>query len=200
MIALAVRFRVHHGAPLDYVGVAVASFLSWAGLPGPGESVLIAAAVFAAKHKLDIAPVLLVAWAGATAGGIVGWAVGLKGGRALITAPGPLQGLRLRAVERGEHLFTRYAVIAIALSPSWIAGIHRARARIYLPTNAGGAVLWAVGIGLGAYYAGPPVLDLVEDIGVVATVAVVLVLAAVIGEEVIRRRRRHAREASAPPG
>ncbi len=51
-------------------------------MPGPGEPVLIAAGVLASKHKLDLATVLVVAWVAATAGGILGWAVGLKAGRA----------------------------------------------------------------------------------------------------------------------
>ena len=40
------------------------------------EPVLIAAGVLAARGRLDIASVLLVAWRGATAGGIIGWLIG----------------------------------------------------------------------------------------------------------------------------
>ena len=43
-----------HGPPFDYVGLAVAAAASWIGVPGPGEPVLIAAGVLAAKHKLDL--------------------------------------------------------------------------------------------------------------------------------------------------
>jgi len=112
---------VHHvnGSELDYVAIAVGSFLSWVGIPGPGEPLLIAAGVFAAKHKLDITPVVLVAFAAATAGGIAGWLIGLIGGRSLLTAPGPLRGWRIRTVERGEETFKRMEVLAILLAPSW---------------------------------------------------------------------------------
>ena len=41
---------------------------------------------------------------------------------------------------------------------------------VYLITNAVSAALWAVGIGLGAYYAGPPVLDVIADVGTVTAI------------------------------
>ena len=186
---------LHHvrGPAIDYVGVALAAFASWVGLPGPGEPVLIAAGVIAAKHKLDITPVVLVAWAGATAGGILGWAVGFKAGSVLV-APGPLQKLRIRAVARGERAFKRMEVVAIVLTPSWVAGINRSRARVYVPTTIVSAlVLWALPIGVGAYYAGPPIVDVANDLGVVLLVGLgVLIAGAVIVELLLLRRRRAA--------
>jgi membrane protein DedA with SNARE-associated domain len=184
----------HHvkGAALDYLGVAIAAFLSWVGLPGPGEPVLIAAAVFASKHKLDITPVVLVAFGAALLGGIVGWLVGLAAGRSALTAPGPLRKMRIRAADRGEALFKRTEVLAILLTPSWVAGISRSGAGVYNLTNAASAIVWAVVLGLGAYYAGPPVLDFVDDFGVAASILLVVLVATLVGIEVLRRRRRRA--------
>jgi membrane protein DedA with SNARE-associated domain len=191
-------FQHVKGPTIDYVGVSVAAFASWAGVTGPGEPVLIAAGIFAAKHKLDVAPVILWAWVGATVGGIVGWVAGLKAGRSVLTGPGPFRKGRLKAIAKGEEVFRRMEVIAIILAPSWLAGIHRSSARVYLPTNAiSAALLWALPIGLGAYYAGPAVLDVAEDAGTFASIAVVVVIVAVVGIEVLRRRRRRARETSA---
>jgi membrane protein DedA with SNARE-associated domain len=190
----AVVIRLHHVGPsIDYVGLAAAAAASWIGVPGPGEPVLIAAAVFAARHKLDLGSVLLIAWAGATVGGVGGWLIGMKAGRAVVTAPGPLRRLRLGAVARGDEVFKRYAVIAIILTPSWIAGIHHVRAALYLPTNAFAAALWACGIGVAAYYIGPTVVDLVQDVGLITTLAVVALLVVVIGGEILWRRRSRAR-------
>jgi membrane protein DedA with SNARE-associated domain len=183
-----------HGPAIDYLGVALAAFASWVGVPGPGEPVLIAAGVFAARHKLDISPVLLAAWVGAVIGGIVGWLVGMKAGRTVLTTRGPFHATRLKAVKRGEEVFKRREALAIVLTPSWVAGINRSGAGIYLTTNAiSAALLWAVPIGLAAYYAGPPVLDLVNDEGVVLTAAAVLLIGVPVGIEIIRRRRRRAR-------
>jgi membrane protein DedA with SNARE-associated domain len=201
-LALAFHLHLHlhkdfHGPAIDYVGLALGSAASWIGIPGPGEPLLIATGIVAAKHNLDIVSVLVVAWAGATAGGIAGWLIGLVGGRPLLTRSGPLLKMRLRALARGEEVFARYPVIAIVLTPSWIAGINRVGTGVYMVTNAVSAVVWAVGIGLGAYYAGPPIVDLIDDAGWVTVAGAALLLALIVGAEVTRRRRRHARRAEA---
>ncbi len=191
------HFHFHHqfhGPPFDYVGLALAAAASWIGVPGPGEPVLIAAGVLAARHQLDIVGVVLVAWAAATAGGMIGWLVGLKAGRGLLTAPGPLRSVRLSAVRRGEQVFARYPVIAIVLTPSWVAGIHRVRGAVYQPTNAIAAALWAAGLGFGAYLIGPTVVDVADDFGLVTGIivaAVIVVIAVTVALE--RRRRRSSR-------
>jgi membrane protein DedA with SNARE-associated domain len=181
------------GPAVDYFGLAAAAAASWAGVPGPGEPVLIAAGVLAARHKLDLSTVLLVAWAGATAGGIMGWAIGRRAGRRLVTAPGPLHGVRLRAVERGERIFERYAVAAVVLTPSWIAGIHKVRSSVYQPTNALAAAVWAGGIGVGSYLAGPAVIDVVGDFSTGTSVIVVAVIVGGLALELARRRRLRSR-------
>ncbi len=179
-----------HHANIDYAALALGAFASWAGLPGPGEPLLIAAAIVAAQHKLDITPVIVWAWVGAVLGGIAGWLAGWHLGRSVMTAPGPLRRLRLKAVERGEEVFERLTVIAILLTPAWVAGIHRAGPAVYLITNTLSAVAWAVGIGLGAYYAGPPVLDVLGDIGTASLIGLGVLVVAAIGFEVARRRRQ----------
>ncbi len=73
-----------HGSLLDYLGLAIAVAASWIRVPGPGEPVLIAAGVVAAKHHLDIVTVVVVAWAAATSGGVVGWLLGRRAGRAVV--------------------------------------------------------------------------------------------------------------------
>lgn len=195
VLAVAAHLRHRfHGASLDYWGLAVAAAASWVGVPGPGEPVLIATAVAASRHRLDLTGVLLVAWGAATVGGIGGWLLGMRLGRTVVTAPGPLRHMRVAAVDRGERVFGRMPVTAILLTPSWVAGIHKVRPLVYLPVNAVSAALWAGGIGGAAYALGPSVIDAVNDAGFVTTGAVVVIVAGVIVEEVLRRRRRHARE------
>ena len=179
----------------DFAGLALAAAASWIGIPGPGEPVLIAAGVLASQHRLALVPVLLVAWLAATAGGMIGWLVGLKGGRALLTGPGPLRSMRIRAIGRGEELFARHPVIGILLAPSWIAGINRARPAIYVPINVVTAAMWAAGVGIGAYLAGPAVLDVVNDVGSVTGILLVVLVLTAIGLEVSRRHRRARRSA-----
>jgi membrane protein DedA with SNARE-associated domain len=197
----AVHVSVHHrfhGPPFDYAGLALAAAASWIGLPGPGEPVLIAAGLLAAHHRLDIASVILVAFLAAAGGGIVGWLIGLKAGRRILSAPGPLHTLRLRALERGDEVFERYVAIAVFVAPTWVAGIHRVRPAVYLPLNFLWALVWAAGIGLGAYFAGPPIEDLASDLGWVVTVGLVLLVLAGVWFEVRRRLRRRSRQAAEP--
>jgi membrane protein DedA with SNARE-associated domain len=174
---------------VDYAGLFLAAALSWTVFPGPGEAALIAAGISAAHHHLDLASVLAVAWAGAIAGGTVGWIAGLKGGRGLLTAPGPLHHVRLALIARGDRFYDRYGPIAVLFTPSWVAGIHDMRWSRFLPANAVSALTWALGIGLGAYFVGPSITDIAGDAGLAGglLVAVLFVLGAVL----VLRRRSH---------
>lgn len=187
---LHLRFHRFHGPSFDYAGLALASGLSWVAGIGPGEPLLIAAAVLAARHQLDLTEVVLIAWLGATAGGILGWLIGMRGRRAILTARGPFRRARTRALARGEAIFNRRVVIAVILTPSWVAGIHRVRWPVYLPANALSAAIWAVGIGVGGFLIGPPVADMFSDLGTVGLIVLVALIAAGGIAEVARRRIR----------
>ncbi len=168
----------------------LASGASWAGLPGPGEALLIAAAIAAAHHHLDLASIILVAWAGATAEEMLGWFVGRRAGRGVLGAPGPLHGVRLALIDSGDRFFARYGVVAVLLVPSWVAGIVRMRASLYVPVNAASAAVWALAIGLTAYWVGPPIADVAQDEGLLAWV----VVSALIAGFAIVLARKHLRQ------
>jgi membrane protein DedA with SNARE-associated domain len=193
---------LHHlrGQTIDYVGLSLAACLSWIIGIGPGEVLVVAAGIFAAKHKLDIAPVVFWAWIGAIVGGVIGWLIGMKLGRVVLTAPGPLRQLRIDSVDRGERLFKRREVWAILFTWPWVAGVNRSRPLLYLPLNAVSALLlWAAPLAIGGYFIGPPVLDFFSDIGLLLTVGLVLAVTAVVTIEVVRRRRRRIERPGGPP-
>ena len=191
-LLLAVVHRHLHGPSFDYAGIALACAASWVGVPGPGEPVLIAAGVYAARGKVDLGEVLVVAWLAATAGGTAGWLLGRMGGRALWSAPGPLLGWRLAAMERGERFFARYPLLGVYLAPSWVAGINGLSAARFLPLNALCAAAWTLLCGLGAYLIGPSIADAVGDLGLVGAVVLgLLVIAGLTGTHVRRRRQAH---------
>ena len=102
----------------------------------------------------------------------------------------------MKAVERGENVFERYTVLAVILTPSWVAGIHRVRPVMYNVINVVTAAIWAGAIGMTAYLIGPSVVDAVDDFGTVTLVALGVGIVAVIGEEIWRRRRKRARAAA----
>jgi undecaprenyl-diphosphatase len=184
-LAFHVHFHVHvhhhfHGPPGGYVGIAAAALASWAGLPGPGEAALVAAGVVAARGRLDITEVVLLAWAGAAGGGMIGWILGLRGGRALV------------ATRRLPFHGSRYGLLAVFFTPSWMAGIAEMRWTRFVPANAVAALLWALTLGAGAYFAGPPIVDVVQDVG---TIGLIVVLGALFGGIVLQSRRRRRRRA-----
>src|SRR5690348_11507353 len=110
----AVHLQYHlHGSSFGYVAIGLGAAASWAGVPGPGEPALIAGAIFARRGRLDLLEVLVIAWLGAMLGGVAGWAIGRRAGQALVSAPGPLYRLRLRAMTRGERFFERFGVVAV---------------------------------------------------------------------------------------
>jgi membrane protein DedA with SNARE-associated domain len=189
---LSVLAVLHLHAPgpgIDYVGVLVASAASWAGLPGPGEAALIAAAIGAAHHHLDLTAIIAVAWLGATVGGMAGWIVGIRAGRGVLTAPGPLHRLRLAVTARGDSFYARYGVVAVLFTPSWVAGIHNMRWSRYIPVNAISALVWATAIGLAAYLIGPAVTDVAADEGLVGW----LLIGGLVSVAVIALLRHHFR-------
>ncbi len=189
---LAVLAALHphtRASGVDYLGVFVAATVSWVALPGPGEAALIAAGISAAHGHLDLASVLAVAWAGACLGGTTGWIIGVKAGRELLMAPGPLHHVRLALVARGDRFYRRYGPVAVLFTPSWIAGIHNMRWSRFLPANAISALTWALAVGLGAYLVGPSITDVVADAGLAGG----LLLAAlfVLAVALVVRRRSH---------
>ena len=84
-------------------------------------------------------------------------------------------------------------MVAVLLTPSWIAGIHRVRSSVYQPTNALAAAVWAGGIGVGSYLAGPAVTDVVDDFGTGTSVILVAVIVAAVALELARRHRLRGR-------
>jgi membrane protein DedA with SNARE-associated domain len=178
------------GPGIDYVGVFLASLASWVGLPGPGEAALVAAGISAGHHHLDISALIALAWLGATVGGMIGWFVGLRGGRGVLTSPGPLHRLRLSVIARGERFYARYGLIAVLFTPSWIAGIHNMRLSRYAPANAASALLWALGWGLAAYFVGPSITDVISDAGSARWLIILALIACFAVVALLRHHRR----------
>lgn len=172
-----IAFAIHlhhrfHGPHVDYVGVGLAAAASWVGVAGVGEAALIAAGIAAGRGKVDISSILLVAWVGAMVGGAIGWLVGIRGGRALMTRPGPAYRLRRRLLRRGDAVYEKRGLLAVYIAPSWMAGISGMRFRRFILANAVAAVAWVALVGLGAYFAGPSVADFLSDLGTLALILI----------------------------
>ena len=133
------------------------------GIPVPGETALIAAALLAHDGKMDIAMLIVVASAAAILGDNVGFAIGRKGGRRLFLIDGPFQRQRLEALAVGEPFFARHGpkavflgrwVAGLRIASAWLAGMNKMPWPRFLFWNALGGICWATSIGLGVYIAG----------------------------------------------
>ena len=83
--------------------------LESAGVPLPGETALVLAAIFAGiTGQLDIVHVIVVAAAGAIIGDNIGFMVGRRYGLPLVKRYGALVGLDDRRLAFGQHMFARH--------------------------------------------------------------------------------------------
>jgi membrane-associated protein len=165
--------------------------LESAGLWLPGETALIAAAVLAAKGHLSIAGVIVVAAAAAIIGDNIGYWLGREGARRLIDRYARLRRYADRVLPPAERFFERHGGKAVffarffgglRVTGAWMAGITRMQWWRFLAWNAAGGIVWALGVGLLAYYAGRAAADALARYGVYAAIAggvgVVLLIAA----------------------
>jgi len=172
------------------------------GLPIPGETALIAAAVLASQGKLEIALVIPLAAAGAIVGDNIGYSIGRKGGRWLLERPGAFQRQRREVLVVGEPFFQAHGpkavffgrfVLGLRVWASWLAGGTRMRWRSFVVWNALGGICWATAIGLIAYFLGNSAGSAIEAFGVYGLVAVLLAI--VSGFLLHRRHTQRARRA-----
>jgi membrane-associated protein len=182
---------------LGYAAVFALIAVETMGIPVPGETALIAAALLAHDGQLQIVPLVAIAAAAAIIGDNVGFAIGRHGGRRLLLAKGPLQHYRERIIEHGEPFFERHGPKAVFLgrwisglriASAWLAGINRMSWPTFLFWNALGGIAWACSIGFAVYALG----DAAEHvIAVGGPIAAGLTVALVIGFVVWRRRHSH---------
>jgi membrane protein DedA with SNARE-associated domain len=188
------HFVEHYGLVFVFGIVCLES----AGLWLPGETALIAAAVYASNGHLSIAGVVAVAAAGAIIGDNIGYWLGREGGRRLLYRYGILARLADRAIPPAERFFLRHGGKAVFLARffggvrvtgAWMAGISRMNWWRFLGWNAAGGIVWAIGVGLIAFYVGKTAADAISRYGVYGGIAaVVLIVLAVAGLHVWRRR------------
>jgi membrane-associated protein len=164
------------------------------GVPVPGETALITAAVAATSGRLQIAVVIAVAAAAAIIGDNVGYLIGRQIGRRLLEAPGPFRRRRREVLEIGEPFFARHGpravfagrwIVGLRTWASWLAGASHMRWRSFALWNAAGGIAWATTIGLLAYELGRAARTAVAVFGVAGAATVVVVLVVLV----LRRRR-----------
>lgn len=173
------------------------------GVPVPGETALITAAVLASQGKLKIELVIALAAGGAIVGDNLGYLIGRKGGRWLLERPGPFLRQRKQVLLTGQPFFDRHGpkavffgrfVLGLRVWASWLAGATHMHWRSFVLWNALGGITWATAIGVIAYSLGHSAGNAIEAFGLYGLAAVAV---AVISTFVMHRRSRHAHDHTA---
>ncbi|HVW48298.1 MAG TPA: hypothetical protein VHA76_14680 [Solirubrobacterales bacterium] len=155
---------------LSCIGLFAAVVATWIAVSGPGEAALVGAGTVAARGEEAIAPILVIAFLGTFAGSLAAYWLGRAGGRRLLLFPGPLLAWRTRLLLRSEGLVRRRAFLASLLGPGWLAGINEVPARPFIAGSVLSGLMWTLTIGLGAFFVGPSLIALYDDVGRWATI------------------------------
>jgi membrane protein DedA with SNARE-associated domain len=194
MLALAALIGV--SSSLGYLLPAIIGLESM-GIPSPGETALVTAAVLASQGKLQIGLVIAIGIASAILGDNIGYWLGRKFGREVLEAPGPWYRRRLVVIRSGDRFFQKHGgkavflarwVALVRVAAAWLAGVNRMPFGQFFFWNALGGITWGITFGLVGYFAGQAGANLLSKFGIAG--AVVLVAMLVGGYIVLRRRER----------
>jgi membrane-associated protein len=190
---------VHYG----YWAVAALLLLENAGLPLPGETILLLASFLAySERELALPWVIVVGTVATTLGGELGFALGRHGGRPLIERYRHVFSIGAESVARGERLFDRYGPATVFLArfifgmrvlASLLAGALHMPWRKFVLFNFLGAAVWVTAICGAGYLFGGHWGRLAHDLKRF-DLAVVIVL--VVGGLLLWWRNRSGRDVS----
>jgi membrane protein DedA with SNARE-associated domain len=168
-----------------YWAVGAALLLENAGVPVPGETILLLASFVAySEHKLALPWIILVGVCAATLGDNVGFALGSYGGRPLLERYQKTLRVRPAVIARGEELFARYGsatifvarfIAGLRIVAAPLAGVLRMPWRKFLLFNFLGAVVWVSVIPSVGYLFGKH-WDALVDLVQAANIAIAIVI------------------------
>jgi membrane protein DedA with SNARE-associated domain len=156
----------------------------------PGESLVIASSLLAARGDMHIVPLLGAIWSAAVLGDNVGYSIGLFGGRRLVLRYGARVGITEPRLQKVEGFFRRYGPEVVLVARFFavlrqlnglIAGTVAMPWPRFLLYNAIGAALWTTVWGLGAYVLGHHMAALLPWVRRFGFAAIALAALAVIG-------------------
>jgi membrane protein DedA with SNARE-associated domain len=151
---------VHYG----YWAVAAALLIENAGVPAPGETVLLLASFLAySQHELALRWIIVVATIAATVGDNLGFVLGYYGGRPLFLRYRSVFHIPEKTIARGETLFARFGaasiffarfIFGLRIIAGPLAGVLRMPWKKFAVFNFLGAVVWVTVISSAGYLFG----------------------------------------------
>jgi membrane protein DedA with SNARE-associated domain len=180
-------------ARYGYAAVFAGVFLENAGLPVPGETMLLAGAALSHGGTLSLPKVIVTAIAGATLGDNLGFFIGRRGGRRLVERFGARLGFTPARLRQFDEFFARHGgrtvfiarfITGLRVVGAVLAGASAMRWPSFIAYNAAGAVVWSIAIAAAGYALGHS-WDMLERwigrtsvIGLAAAAAVIAIWAA----------------------
>lgn len=191
---------VSHGYWLVFCVIALES----AGIPFPGEALLLTAAAYSGHtHKLDIAAIVAVAATAGSVGSLCGFAIGHWAGLPLLHRYGRWVGLDERRLRLGAYIFDRHGgkivffgrqVAVLRAFSGLLAGSNGMELGRFLFFSITGAIAWAGSLGAAAYVYGRAVHDILGPLGLAM---MILGAGAVVGGWIFLRRHEATLQARA---
>ena len=177
----------------QYVILFVFVAIMGAGLPGPGDASLIAAGTLAGDGTLKLGIVLATAMVDLMLGSVIGYAIGIHGGRRLLDHPGRLEKTRRKLLAKGDRVFGRHNFTASVTMPAFVSGIFRVRVWVFVLGALVAGVGW-IGMYVGlSYFLGAEIAKRIGNAGTKAVLGVLVIVAIGLGIRAAYSRWRAAR-------
>ncbi|WP_158240719.1 DedA family protein [Telmatospirillum siberiense] len=176
------------------------------GIPLPGESLLIVAAMLSGRGDFSVGSLFLSAWAGAVLGDNIGYLIGRILGHDLLLRYGGKIGLNAARIGRIEAIFARYGPVAVGFSRFFsvlrqlngiVAGTMKMDWWRFLIFNALGGALWVLVWTMAGYYFGAHAADgigFIRKCGfwgvIVVSIVLIVILAYGYRHRILARWRR----------
>jgi membrane protein DedA with SNARE-associated domain len=193
LLEIMTEYVISYGYWAVFFGV----MLENAGLPVPGETILLVAGFFAAGGHFKLPLVMLIAATGASIGDNIGFAVGHHYGRGFLERYGRFIFLTPRRLARLNSFFEKHGektilvarfITGLRVFAAIFAGASAMRWRVFVVYNIAGAILWAVVITLLGYLFGNSLPLLERWVG---RSGIFMLVAGVVGTVVVWRVHRH---------
>jgi membrane-associated protein len=179
-----------HFAAHGYWTVGLALLLENAGIPVPGETILLFASFLARhEHRLHLPLIIVVGTVAATLGDNVGYWIGHRGGRPLLDKYQHYLRIRPRHLRHGEQLFEKHGaatvffarfIFGMRIIAGPLAGVLRMDWRRFALFNFLGAITWVTTISLVGYLFGQAwerLVSFVKDANIAIGIVAVLFVA-----------------------
>jgi membrane protein DedA with SNARE-associated domain len=189
---------------VGYPALFLLVFGESAGLPIPGESSIMVAAIAASTGSLWIVAVLFVAITAAILGDNLGYLCGRTFGRRVWTAGRIGRRRREQWLTDADDFLDDHGATAVIVARwlpvarfvmPWLAGMNRMPWRKFFICNATGGVGWVLTVGMAAYVIGSTAKNAITALGLVGLVGLVIGLAG----HAVWHRRQHRRQQTRHP-